>query len=483
MFLNHKNQYIAKDFFDKIINIGINFKNNNKVSKKHLDINSWLKTIQNLNKNGIDLDKLLDEFSKEILPYCSNFWSVKFMGFPDAGNSIAWIWWALLSDFLQQNLINQSFCWPSATFLEINVIRWLREIVWYKNEELVNFDDVGWIITWWGTISNTIWILLWRENKNPWTMENWIYENKKTYIVVPKGIWHYSVKSAQMRLWIWNNLLEVETDWFRYDLKKLEQTLFDYKWQISTLVAYAWDSRTMTVDNFEDIYNLVKRIDVSIWLHADACHGFSLWCSKSLKHKLKWIEKFDSITTDPHKVFNLPYVASALLIKNPSKIKTIMSLSDLIMQEPFSFGQVTPFIWSKSRLSLKLRFFMKNLWKEWLDNLITNRHKIAIYLADKIKNNKNFLLLNNVEINSVVFMFTWWKKIWLEDLNTLNKEIHQKILREWKYHLHTFSIPDSGIIKKWKILYPLRFMSWNPNIKKLDINNMITYIEKIWFTL
>lgn len=165
MFLSHKNQSIAKDFFDKIINIGIDFKNNNKVSKKHLDINSWIKTIRSLNKNGIDLDKLLDDFSEKILPYCTNFSSVNFMGFPDAGNSIAWIWGALMSDFLQQNLINQSFCWPSATFLEINVIRWLREIVWYNNEELVKFDDVGWIITWWWTMSNTVGILLWRENK------------------------------------------------------------------------------------------------------------------------------------------------------------------------------------------------------------------------------------------------------------------------------------------------------------------------------
>lgn len=82
-----------------------------------------------------------------------------------------------------------------------------------------------------------------------------------------------------------------------------------------------------------------------------------------MKHKIKGIENFDSVTTDPHKVFNLPYVISALLIRDPKNIRKVMSLSDLIMQEPFSFGQVTPFIGSKSRLSLKLRFFIKNLGK------------------------------------------------------------------------------------------------------------------------
>ncbi|MDP2670681.1 MAG: hypothetical protein Q8O99_07450 [bacterium] len=50
---------------------------------------------------------------------------------------------AILADFLQQNLINQSFCGPSATFLEINVIRWLREIVGYTNGEVNELTDTG----------------------------------------------------------------------------------------------------------------------------------------------------------------------------------------------------------------------------------------------------------------------------------------------------------------------------------------------------
>ena len=81
------------------------------------------------------------------------------------------------------------------------------------------------------------------------------------------------------------------------------------------VVAYVGDSRTMSIDNLQEIYNIVKGEDENIWLHADACHGFSLAFSKKLKSKVKGLELFDSISTDPHKVLMIPYTLSALLIK------------------------------------------------------------------------------------------------------------------------------------------------------------------------
>ena len=282
------------------------------------------------------------------------------MGFPDAGNSIAAMTGSLTADLLQQNLINQSFCSPSGTFAEISVIRWLRDVVGYSNPEEVNdIFDIGGIVTGGGTTSNTIGILMAREHHKPGTMAAGVGIVDDCYLIVPKGIGHYSVKSAQMWIGCGNRLLEVETNNFRYDLEKLEETLNQYKGKIMGLVAYAGDSRTMTVEYFDKVAQLVQSIDPSIWLHADACHGFSLGFSDKLKAKLKGIEQFDSITTDPHKVMNSPYTVSALLVRDPQKIRTISTTSDLIMQEQFALGQITPFIGSKPWMSLKLWFAMK----------------------------------------------------------------------------------------------------------------------------
>ena len=59
------------------------------------------------------------------------------VGFPDAGNSISGILGAILSDFMQQNLINETFCAPIATHMEIAVIQALRQYAGFSTKEPV----------------------------------------------------------------------------------------------------------------------------------------------------------------------------------------------------------------------------------------------------------------------------------------------------------------------------------------------------------
>lgn len=480
MILSGKNRTKATRYFYKAVDLGVNFKMQQKVAAKYLLPKDGLKLLTPFPKKGMTLDKLMEEFKEEILPYCSNFSSTQFMGFPDAGNSVAAITGSILFNFLQQNLINQSFCGPSATFIEIAVLRWLREVVGYKNYPIKDVWDVGGVITGGGTASNTIGIMLARENKFPNAIENGNLDPRECALIVPKGIGHYSVKSAQMWLGCGSNLIEVDTIDFRYDLKALERTLRKNKRNIMCVVAYGGDSRTMTIDNFNAVHEIAKSIDPNIWLHADACHGFSMGLSSKLRNKIKGIEKFDSVTTDPHKVMVTPYVISALLVKDPAKMKTITSKSDLIMQEQFAFGQVTPFLGSKAWNSLKLWFVMKNFGKEGLGKMIERRHTLAKYLETKLRKDKDFTVLNKVQINSVAFMYT--KDIPrdnLEMLNKVNKKIHDTILERGDFHLHLFSVPDSGIFQKDFVLYPLRYMSGNPNLTQKDIDTMVEYVRKI----
>jgi len=478
MILNKNNNQEARKFFKKIVDIGTEFKIQDKVTGRHLSIEKGKKLITKFPEEGEPLEEVLQEFVNKILPYCTNFTSPNFMGFPDAGNSVAAIGGALLYNFLQQNLINQSFCGPSATFVEIAVVQWLREVVGYRNHEINDIWDVGGVITPGGTSSNTIGIMLARENKFPGAMQKGVLNHDQCWLIVPKGIGHYSVKSGQMWVGCGNRLIEVETNDFRYDLDDLGKKLEENEGKVMCVVAYAGDSRTMTVDNFSEIARVVRAFDKDIWLHADACHGFSLGFSKKLRYKIKGIEEFDSITMDPHKVMATPYVISTLLVKDPQKFKTVTSLSDLIMQEQFAFGQITPFLGSRPWHSLKLWFVMKNLGKKGLSDLIEKRHELAKYLADKLRDDSDFILLNEVEINSVAFMYI--KGINFDDvekLNAINKEIHRQIIDEGKYHLHQFSIPDSGKIKKDEILYPQRFMCGNPNTTEKEVDGMIEYVR------
>ena len=51
---------------------------------------------------------------------------------------------------------------------------------------------------------------------------------------------------------------------------------------------------------------------------------------------------------------------------------------------------------------------------------------------------------------------------------------------EGEYHLHQFSLADNnGIIQKDAIIYPLRYMSGNPNTREKDLDDMLNYIQNL----
>lgn len=480
MFLNKDNKEECKKIFKGIIDEGINVKLNNKFMERCFNPKN-LELLLEVPTKGENINSLIRYFTESIIPYCSNFSNSGFMSFPDAGNSVAGLSGALFADFLQQNLINASFCAPIATYIEIAVINWLRQVVGYNTNHIKNIWDVGGVITYGGTGSNSTAMMLARENHKKNTMQQGVSSPEDYITIIPKGIGHYSIRSASMWLGMGNNIVEVETSNFKYNLKALRETIQKYKGKVMCVVAYVGDSRTMTIDNLEEIYNIVKQEDEHIWLHADACHGFSLGFSNKHKHKIKGIEKFDSISTDPHKVLDLPYCLSALLVKNPNVFKTITSTSDLIMQEDFAFGQITPFIGSKSWVSLKLWFVMKNLGIEGIENMIDDRLEMAQLLKKKIEQEQDIVLINDVDINSVVFMYAPKSiKHDVEKLNNINKKIHEIMTKEGLYHLHQFSLEDNkGVIKEKTILYPLRYMSGNPNIKEHDLDGMLEYVKQI----
>ena len=479
--LSNKNKDYAYECLDKALNIGLDFKLSEDVKEKNFDLKDLDKLLKTPVK-GKELIELLDDFKKDILPYCSNFSNEKFMGFPDAGNSISGMSGAILADMLQQNLINSTFCAPIATYMEIGVIKWFRELIGYKSpSHIKNIWDVGGIITYGGTGSNASAMLLARENFKKDTMKNGVSNPEDYKILIPKGIGHYSIRSSSMWMGCGDNVIEVETNNFRYDLDALKKALEENKGKVMCVVVYVGDSRTMTIENLKEVHKLVKSFDENIWLHADACHGFSLAFSDKLRKKISGLELYDSISTDPHKVLAIPYCVSAMLIKDPEKMKLIASTSDLIMQEDYALGQITPFIGSKSWVSLKIWFLMQNMGIEKIGKIIERRHQTALDFAEIIKSTDDFILLNDVNINSVVFMYNGGNKNYtIDELNKLNVSIQQKMLSDGKYYLHKFSLPDDkGVIEKGAILYPLRYMSGNDNITNDNLYEILDYIRKI----
>ncbi|OBF71990.1 pyridoxal-dependent decarboxylase [Mycobacterium sp. 852002-51759_SCH5129042] len=435
--------------------------------------------------------QVLAEFERAVLPLCKNEASPRFMGFGDTGDDPFALVGSVLSALTQQNMINQSFDSPSATFVEIAALRWLRELIGYPNpavSEVRSVWNVGGIFTPGGTMSNTVAMMLAREHAAPHTMRTGVLDPSRCKVVVPAGIGHYSVKAASTWIGCGDHLLEVPTNGFRYDRRALAETLREHRGSVMAVVAYAGDSRTQTVEHLRAVHDLVREVDPRIWLHADACWGLLATFTPALSGLVDGISEFDSVTVDPHKIMAIPYGMSGLLVRDPQALRSVSTYSDLIMQEEFAFGQVTPFIGTKDWSSLKLWMMLRGRGRSGLAELADKRLATAARFAELVDAHPRLLRLNEPDLAAVVFArlpqgITGDGRAdvaAITRVNQLNTAIHERMLAEGRWHLHTFTIPDDlGRLRPKATLTPLRFMANNARVTDNHLRAVLAYLDHL----
>jgi len=473
--------------FKQLIDVGMRFKLRDEIYQRRWDPERIRdRLVHDLPEDPTVLPDIVEDFLYSVLPLCKNENSPYFLGFGDTGDDPAALAGGLLGLFTQQNLINQSFDAPSATFVEIAVLRWLRQLIGYANlpvPEVTCVWNVGGLVTPGGTASNTVAMMLAREHKAPGCMTRGVTDPGQFGVIVPRGIGHYSVKSALTWIGCGSQVIEVDTVDFRYDLGALRRTLRQHQGRIMAVVAYAGDSRTQTIENLRAVHDLVRSVDEKIWLHIDACWGFVCTFSDALRARIEGIADYDSVTVDPHKVMAVPYSVSALLTKIPENLRLIASYSDLIMQEDFAFGQVTPFIGTKPWASLKLWMMMRAHGRTGLARLVERRLDITQRFVAALDRRPRFLRLHDPDLTAVAFLYLPTDidpdRPDIDRINSLNQEIHRRILDEGRWHLHQFSIPDPGRLQTGAILYPLRFMGANPRIEQHHIDGVLDHVETL----
>ncbi len=211
------------------INLGLDFKLQPEIYRARLRPDQARDLlVSELPEHPSTVEDVLAEFADTVLPLCKNEASPCFLSFGDTGDDIAALAGGVLALLTQQNLINQSFDSPSATFIEITVLRWLREVMGFANppaEEVSTVWDVGGVVTHGGTMSNTVAMMLAREHHAPGTMVRGVTDAGRFSIIVPRGIGHYSVKGALTWIGVGSQLIEVDTVDYRYDLRALERAL------------------------------------------------------------------------------------------------------------------------------------------------------------------------------------------------------------------------------------------------------------------
>lgn len=393
---------------------------------------------------------------------------LRYIAFPDSANSIAALVGDIYSKFLNQNLIAVDRSAPLATFIEIQVIEWLRELVGYESKPLTHIEslsEVSGMCTTGGHMSNHIAIMTALNDKYPEVKHLGICALKQAPKIILAGdISHYSFSSAMHHLGLGqDNIISIKSSSeFTTDSTDLANVLEKSKESndVFMVVCVAGNSRTSSIDNIEKIAQICQKYGV--WLHVDACHGGSLLFSNYLKYRdLKGIHLADSVSIDPHKGMFVTYPLSYILFKKRDALVHFTRYEKSVRDgSAWDLGYITPFYGSRGFESMKLWLLIKHIGIQNLAKIVEQRDKNAKYAAELLNETGMFQIFHEMTFYRIVFVYfpDILKKAILNNIISDNIRVELKKCIDYYTHLLNDSIYKDGDIT-------------TDEFKLLDLNN------------
>jgi len=302
---------------------------------------------------------------------------------------------------------------PIGTFIEIQLIEWLRELIGYDKKsisEYKNLNDVAGLWTSGGHMSNHIAILTALNHCFPEIKTKGIKSLSLQPVLIQAGdIAHYSHSDALSHLGIGSdNVISVDTSKdFTTECKSLEKILKNPKKGTKPfiVVAVAGNCRTCSIDNINEIADICEKY--SVWFHVDACHGGCLVFSDELKERfLKGIECADSVSIDPHKGLFVPYPCSYVLFKRRGELINYSRYPDSVLDgATWNLGYISPFFGSRGFNSLPMYLVIKTLGKDGIAQIVEERNEVTKKFGDIISKNKYFISFNDTSFYRQVFVY------------------------------------------------------------------------------
>ncbi|GAA4714927.1 pyridoxal-dependent decarboxylase [Phytohabitans rumicis] len=365
-----------------------------------------------LPSEGSDLDAVLADLEAKIVPYSVSQSHPRYLAFPDSGNAIAAMAGGLLGRLLNQNLIAVDRSAPAATFVEIQVIEWLRDLVGYESAPLTDLRGVKDVAGLWATgghLSNHLAILVALGRRFPEVRRHGLPAMGTRPTVVMAGpIAHYSHSDAAFHLGLgWDGIVNVGArSGYTTDPAAVEAALADPPAGTTPfmVVGVAGNCRTTGLDDLATLAEICRRHGV--WFHVDACHGGSLIFSERLRRRhLAGIEHADSVSLDPHKGLFTPYPSSYVLFRQRGVLTQFSRHETAVMADDcWDLGLITPFLGSRGFESLATWTLLRHVGVRRLGDLVESRQAHVRYLERRIDETGLFISLNDVDFYRLAFV-------------------------------------------------------------------------------
>lgn len=388
----------------------------------------------------------VDYLMDQVIPYCVNTGSPKFIG--HMTSAIPYFLQSLSKCMvaLHQNVVKIETS-RSFTFLERQTLAMIHRLVYGREDDFYaehvhhRQSTLG-IQCSGGTIANMmgLWIA-----RNTWMekvlgdkavegglVEALIKSKKKNvcFFVSTRG--HYSLAKASDLLGLGKNQMRVVPVDANH---KINMTLLkqDYEKALTenlqpiAVVGVGGTTETGHVDPLNELADFCEQHDLHF--HVDAAWGGGVLLSEKYRGLLQGCDRADSFVLDGHKQLYLPMGAGMMVLKDPSKAKTIEQKAQYIIREgSFDLGR-RHLEGSRPGMALLTHSALHIFGRQGYELLINHNMELAKEFAELIDEHPDFELITPPETNILTYRYVPSCKLAPEKLSELNTLL-QKQQRE-----------------------------------------------------
>ena len=354
--------------------------------------------------------------------------------------------WAVIGDLLAVLMNTSMYTYevaPLATLIE-------RELV-KKMNSYAGFNQGDGIFTGGGSNSNMMAMLCARHKKFPALKVEGLFGQKPISAFVSE-VAHYSFLKASQAIGLGKkHLYTVESDANGKMIPaKLEQAIQESIAKGEAPFFIAATAGTTEVGAFDPILEMSEIAKKhNAWLHVDGSWGGSILLSPKHRHLFNGIEKADSMTWNPHKLMNVPLMASALLVKGANDLENALTVenTDYIFHEHSNDS----YDLGKKSLHCGRRNDALKVWMAWKyfgdEALAANIEKLMDLgqkCNDYINNHPELEMLAPVASLNINFNFIAKTA---KSQNDLNRAIREKLIENGKTMVNFCHLKDKLSIR------------------------------------
>jgi glutamate decarboxylase len=216
---------------------------------------------------------------------------------------------------------------------------------------------------------------------------------------------HYSLGKAADVLGIGrNNMLKVDNSDLRLSPESVLKLGRQYQSEgnkLLAIVGIAGTTETGHIDQLDELADVAKELDT--WFHVDAAWGGATLFSNTHKHKLKGVERADSVTIDAHKQMYVPVGAGMALFKNPHDANAVRHHAQYILREGSKDLGATTLEGSRNGMALTVYSSLHILGRNGYQLLIDKAISLAQTFARMINKHSHFELITEPVLSILTY--------------------------------------------------------------------------------